>query len=160
MKTVVLCLCLLMLPAAGQTPVTPTSPPTPGHLPDYHQTRPKVYIDADPEFSTALVAAIEKKSVPVTVVVDSKRADYTLRSAPVNSKDESSAGKITRCIFMNCLGINGAANVSVELIRLSDSAVVWAYQVRKPNSGPIGIQSLSEAIAKHLKNDYLSKKSR
>lgn len=61
---------------------------------------------------------------------------------------------------MNCLGINGAAKVSVELIRLSDSAVVWAYQVRKPNSGPIGIQSLSEAIAKHLKNDYLSKKSR
>jgi len=28
---------------------------------------------------------------------------------------------------------------------------VWVYQVRKANAGPLGVQSLSEAIAKHLK---------
>ena len=45
----------------------------------------------------------------------------------------------------------------MQLVRNKDSAVVWAYQVRKGNSGPLGVQSLSEAIAKHLKNDYLSR---
>ena len=121
------------------------------------QAQSKVYIDADSQFSTALAAAIEKKHVPVTVVVDPKHADYTLKSAAVNSKDESGAGKIARCMFLDCIGMNGNSSVSVELVRSSDSAVVWAYQVRKGNSGPLGIQSLSEAIAKHLKNDYLSK---
>lgn len=120
-------------------------------------TQPKVYIDAEPSFATALTAAIEKKSVPVTVVVDQKQADYTLKSAPVASKDESGAGKIARCLFADCIGMNGNSSVSVELLRQSDSAVVWAYQVRKGNSGPLGIQSMSEAIAKHLKNDYLKK---
>jgi len=53
--------------------------------------------------------------------------------------------------------MNGFSEVSVKLVRTKDSAVVWAYQVKKGNSGPLGVQSLSEAIAKHLKNDYLSK---
>ena len=47
--------------------------------------------------------------------------------------------------------LHGNSEVSVKLVRLTDSAVVWAYQVRKANAGPLGIQSLSEAIAKHLK---------
>ena len=127
-------------------------------LPAFSQSpQPKVYIDADQSFATALTAAIEKKSVPVIVVVDQKQADYTLKSAQVASKEESGAGKIARCMFADCIGINGSSSVSVELLRRSDSAVVWAYQVRKGNSGPSGIQSLSESIAKHLKNDYLSK---
>jgi hypothetical protein len=130
------------LPALGANPV-----------------QPKVYIDAEPSFATALTAAIEKKNVPVTVVVDPKQADFTLKSAPVASKDESGAGKIARCLFADCIGMNGNSSVSVELLRSSDSSVVWAYQVRKGNSGPLGIQSLSEAIAKHLKNDYLAKHS-
>jgi hypothetical protein len=45
----------------------------------------------------------------------------------------------------------------VQLIRNNDGVVVWAYQVRKVNAGPMGIQSLSEAVAKHLKNDFLGK---
>ena len=53
--------------------------------------------------------------------------------------------------------MNGYSEVSVRLIERNSSAVVWAYQVRKANSGPLGIQSMSEAIAKHLKNDYLKK---
>jgi hypothetical protein len=126
-------------------------------LPAVSQAVPKIYIEAEPQFATALAAAIEKKHVDVIVVVDPKAADFTLKSAPVNSKDESGAGKVARCLFLDCIGINGNSAVSVELVRSSDSAVVWAYQVRKANSGPLGIQSLSEAIAKHLKNDYLLK---
>jgi hypothetical protein len=85
------------------------------------------------------------------------KADYTLQSAAVNSKDESGAGKVARCLFLDCVGMNGFSSVSVELIRNKDGAVIWAYQVRKANSGPLGIQSLSEAIAKHLQHDYLGK---
>jgi hypothetical protein len=129
-------------------------------LPAVSQALPKIYIEAEPQFSTALAAAMEKKHVAVTVVVDPKGADFVLKSAPVNSKDESGAGKVARCLFLNCIGINGNSTVSVELVRSSDSAVVWAYQVRKAHSGPLGIQSLSEAIAKHLKNDYLHHEKR
>ncbi len=130
-------------------------------VPGFSQTdkKPKLFVDADQSFATALTAALEKKDVPVTIVLDAKDADYTLKSAQVNSKDESGAGKVARCLFMDCIGMNGNSSVSVELIQNSNSAVVWAYQVRKGNSGPLGIQSLSEAIAKHLKNDYLKKHS-
>jgi hypothetical protein len=121
----------------------------------FSQANPKMFIEAEPQFSTALAAALEKKHVAVTVVLDPKAAKFVLKSAPVNSKDESGAGKIARCMFLDCIGINGNSTVSVELVRSSDFAVVWAYQVRKANSGPLGIQSLSEAIAKHLKKDYL-----
>ncbi len=118
---------------------------------------PSLAIKADNDFETALTAAIMKKKVPVIVVEDASKATYTLKSAAVYSKDESGAGKVARCLFADCIGMNGSSSVSVQLIRNSDDAVVWAYQVRKANSGPVGIQSLSEAIAKHLKNDYLEK---
>jgi hypothetical protein len=118
---------------------------------------PKIYVQADTNFTTSLTAALMKKGVPVTIIEDKVGADYVLESATVNSKEESTGGKIARCLFMDCIGMNGFSEVSVKLVRTSDSAVVWAYQVRKGASGPVAIQSLSEAIAKHLKNDYLSK---
>lgn len=118
---------------------------------------PKIFIDAQANFASALTAAMIKKKVPATVVEEKTGAEYVLQSADVNSKDESGAGKIARCMFLDCIGMNGYSAVSVKLIRASDSAVVWAYQVRKSVSGPVGIQSLSEAIAKHLKSDYLAK---
>jgi hypothetical protein len=137
---------ILMLPAfAGAT-----TPAVPADV-------PSLAIKADGDFQTALIAAIVKKKVPVTVVEDSSKAAYTLKSAAVYSKDESNGGKVVRCLFADCIGMNGYSSVSVQLVRNSDDAVVWAYQVRKGNSGPLGIQSLSEAIAKHLKNDYLEK---
>jgi hypothetical protein len=118
---------------------------------------PKIYVQAESGFTTALTAAIVKKNVPVTIVEDKTGADYVLQSASVDSKDESGAGKVARCLFLDCVGMNGFSEVSVKLVRTRDSSVVWAYQVRKANSGPVGVQSLSEAIAKHLKNDYLNK---
>jgi hypothetical protein len=120
-------------------------------------TIPSIFIAGDSNFSTALTAAMVKKHVPATVVADADHADYTLQAAAVDSKDESGAGKIARCMFLDCVGMNGYSEVSVKLIRNQDKTIVWAYQVRKANSGPLGVQSLSEAIAKHLKNDYLDK---
>ena len=119
--------------------------------------QPTIYIDADGGFQTALAAAILKKKVPATVTTDRNDAEYILKAAPVDSKDESGAGKVARCLFLDCIGINGYSEVSVQLVNRVNSSVAWAYQVRKGNSGPLGVQSLSEAIAKHLKNDFLMK---
>src|SRR5579875_3502375 len=110
---------------------------------------PMLYIKADSGFQTALTAAMLKKHVPVDVTEDQQKADYVLQAAPVNSKDETTGGKIARWLFADCIGINGYSAVSVQLLKRDDSTVVWAYQVRKGFSGPAGIQSLSEAIAKH-----------
>jgi hypothetical protein len=98
--------------------------------------KPAIFIKADSDFAVALTSAIEKKQVPATVVLNPEVADYTLESAAVYSKDETGAGKIARCLFADCIGMNGFSSVSVRLIRTKDSAVVWAYQVRKANSGP------------------------
>lgn len=139
--TVVLALCSL---CTGSMSSAQSAPPT-------------VYIQAEGGFQTALAAAMLKKQVPITVTTDESKADYILKAAPVDSKNESGAGKIARCMFLDCIGMNGNSEVSVELLQRQNSTVVWAYQVRKGNSGPLGVQSLSEAIAKHLKNDYLKK---
>lgn len=145
----------LCLPAASQNAASPAptaSAPAPS-------ASPTVYIVAQDAFQSALVAAFVKKKVPATVVADEKDAAYTLKSSDVIAKSESTGSKVTRCLFADCIGIEGTATVSVQLIRNSDNAIVWAYQVRKGNSGPAGIQSLSEAIAKHVKNDYFDKQT-
>jgi hypothetical protein len=121
------------------------------------QSGPTIFIKAQNDFGTALAAAIVKKHVRVVIVTTPDKAQYTLESAAVDSKAESTGSKFARCMFMDCIGVNGFSDVSVQLVRNKDGAVAWAYQVRKGNSGPLGIQSLSEAVAKHLKNDYLDK---
>lgn len=119
---------------------------------------PKIFIDADQTFGVAIAAAFEKKHVHATIVTNKQDADYILKSAPVAAKQESAGSKFARCMFAYCVGIEGTSSVSVQLIKPSDESVVWAYQVRKANGGPSGIQSLSEAIAKHLENDFLNKR--
>jgi hypothetical protein len=123
------------------------------------QSAPTIFIDADSTFAPSITAAMIRKHVPVSIVIDPEHAEYVLKAAPVMSKDESGAGKVARCLFLDCAGMNGFSAVSVQLVRTKDSSVVWAYQVRKAMSGPAGLQSLSEAIAKHCKDDYLKKHS-
>lgn len=118
-------------------------------------SEPAIYIDTDPNFQTALAAALVKKHDPVRIVTDKEQADYVLTASAVYAHTESGASKIARCLFAYCAGIEGTSSVSVQLVQ--KGVVVWAYQVRKANGGPVGIQSLSEAVAKHLRNDYLGK---
>lgn len=128
------------------------------HVSAQSSNPPRIFVKAEPDFSVALTAALNKKHAPATIVLDEKTAEYVLQSASVAAKQESGASKIARCLFAYCIGIEGTSSVSVQLIRVSDNSVVWAYQVRKANGGPVGIQSLSEAVAKHLKNEFLDRK--
>jgi len=120
-------------------------------------TRPTIYVEPQQGFETYLTAAISKKNVPVDVVIDQTRANYVLKAAPVEIKTESTGGKIARCLFAYCAGIEDKGNVSVQLIDTSSSKVLWAYSVAKQKGGSKNSQSMAEAVAKHLKEFVESK---
>jgi hypothetical protein len=113
--------------------------------------RPSVYIEAQNGFETYLAAAMSKKNVPVDVVMDRTKATYVLKSAPVEIKTESTGGKIARCLFAYCAGIEDKGTVSVQLIDATSTKMVWAYSVNKQKGGSKNQQSMAEAVAKHLK---------
>ena len=113
--------------------------------------RPTVYVEPQNGFETYLSAAIAKKNVPVDVVIDQTKAVYLLKSAPIEVKTESTGGKIARCLFASCAGIEDKGNVSVQLIEVSSSKMLWAYSVNKQRGGSKNEQSMAEAVAKHLK---------
>lgn len=125
-------------------------------LPSFTQTtRPSVYIEPQNGFETYVAAAIAKKQVPIDVVTDPRRAIFKLRAAPVEIKQESTGGKIARCLFAYCAGIEDKGNVSVQLIEAHSSKMVWAYSVNKQRGGSKNQQSMAEAVAKHFK-EFLS----
>ncbi|HUI76049.1 MAG TPA: hypothetical protein VLX32_13955 [Candidatus Acidoferrum sp.] len=111
---------------------------------------PKIYIAPQNGFESYLAGAFTKKNVPAQMVQTEEAADYILSAAPVQQKPESAGGKIARCLFVYCAGIEGSQTASVSLIDAKTKAVVWAYNVRK--SGSSNFQSSAEACAKHLKN--------
>ena len=118
--------------------------------------RPTVYIQPDNGFETYVAAAISKKNVPADVVTDESKATYVLKLAPVEIKQESTGGKIARCLFAYCAGIEDKGNVSVQLIETKSSKMLWAYSVNKQRGGSKNEQSMAEAVAKHFK-EYLKK---
>jgi len=119
--------------------------------------RPTVYVEPQQGFETYFAAALSKKNVPVDVVTDQTKAIYVLKSAPVEVKSESTGGKIARCLFASCAGIEDKGNVSVQLIETSSTKMVWAYSVNKQRGGSKNEQSMAEAVAKHFK-EFLEKK--
>ena len=118
--------------------------------------RPTIYIEPQNGFETYIAAAMTKKNVPADVVTDKSKATYILKAAPVEIKQESTGGKIARCLFAYCAGIEDKGNVSVQLIETSSSKMLWAYSVNKQRGGSKNQQSMAEAIAKHLK-EHLNK---
>ena len=114
-------------------------------------SRPTVYVEPQNGFETYMAAAISKKNVPLDVVADQTKATFVLKSAPVEIKSESTGGKIARCLFASCAGIEDKGSVSVQLIETSSSKVLWAYSVNKQRGGSKNEQSMAEAVAKHLK---------
>jgi hypothetical protein len=119
--------------------------------------RTTVYIEPQQGFETYLAAAMSKKNVPVDVVTDEAKATYVLKSAPVEIQKESTGGKVARCLFAYCAGIEDKGTVSVQLIETSSTKMMWAYSVNKQRGGGKNQQSMAEAVAKHFK-EFLEKK--
>lgn len=112
-------------------------------------TGPSVYIQADNGFDTTIVAAMAKKHTPARATDSEDNADYTMKVAPINVHKESTGGKVVRCLFAYCAGIEDTSNVSVQLVDNHTHAIVWGYNVAK-GYGAKNNQSMAEAIAKHL----------
>lgn len=125
-------------------------------LPALAAGRPSIYVAPDNGFETDIIAGLQKKGVPVTIQTEQASADYTLTANAVQVHQESGAGKIARCLFAYCAGIEDSGNVSVQLVDNHTKAIVWGYNVAK-QSGQHNRQSMAEAIAKHLENDFLKK---
>ena len=119
--------------------------------------RTTVYIEPQQGFETYLAAAMSKKNVQVDVVTDEAKATYILKSAPVEIQKESTGGKVARCLFAYCAGIEDKGTVSVQLIETSSTKMMWAYSVNKQRGGGKNQQSMAEAVAKHFK-EFLEKK--
>ncbi len=119
--------------------------------------RPTVYLEPQNGFETYLAAAMAKKNVAVDIVTDATKATYVLKSAPVEIKQESTGGKIARCLFAYCAGIEDKGSVSVQLVEVSSSKMMWAYSVNKQRGGGKNQQSMAEAVAKHFK-EFLGQK--
>jgi hypothetical protein len=90
-----------------------------------------------------------KKHVPVSFTEDKTQAKFILRSTS-ESQPESTGGKVVRCLFAYCAGINGTSTASVTLVDTATQQVLWSYAVRK--EGAHNYQSRAEAVAKHLKH--------
>ena len=109
---------------------------------------PRIFIEPQGGFESYISAAIVKKHVPAVATTDKDDATFFLTSV-VQSKEESTGGKIARCLFAYCIGMEGTQTATVQLVNAKTKEVGWAYNVRKASAG--AYQSTAEAIAKHLK---------
>jgi hypothetical protein len=125
---------------------------------------PRVYIEASEtvdasnskdkarhvDFGAALAAGLLKKEVPVVVVTDPTKAQWTIRSIS-SQKEDTTGTKIAKLAF----GFGGGFTKfegTIQVVDNTSSAVLYAYSVKKGN-----FQSAAEAFAKHFKDDYLKK---
>lgn len=132
-------------------------------LPAYADS-PRVFVDAAEtvdasnakdrakhvDFGSAICAALMKKKVPVMVVTDPAKAEWTIRS--VSSQREDGGG--TKVAKMLILGRTDFTQFegTIQVIDNASSGVLYAYNVKKGN-----FQSAAEAFAKHFNDDYLKK---
>lgn len=116
-----------------------------------------IFIEPQNGFESYISAAFFKKDVPATISKDKLGSTFVLKSGSIVTQEEKSGlGKLARCAYAMCIGIDGSHTVSVELSDATTDQIVWAYNVRK--IGSVNYQSSAEAIAKHLK-EFLNKKT-
>lgn len=105
------------------------------------------------DFGSAIAAALVKKEVPVTVVTDPAKAQWTIKTVS-SQKEDTTGTKVAKLAF----GMGGGFTKfegTIQVLDRESSAVLYAYNVKKGN-----FQSAAEAFAKHFKNDYLAKQPR
>ncbi len=128
-------------------------------------TAPRVFIEATEtrdasnsrdkakhvDFGTALSAALMKKKVPILVVTDLGKSQWTIKSAS-SQKEDSTGTKVAKIAFLG-YGAGGFTQFegTIQVIDNQSTAVLFAYNVKKGN-----FQSAAEAFAKHFKG-YLQK---
>jgi hypothetical protein len=105
-------------------------------------------------FEVYLAAAMVKKEVPIDVLDHEDGATYTLKAAKVETKQVGGGAKLVNCLFAYCAGNEDKGNTSVQLVEAGK--IKWSYSVNK-GRGEKNMQSMAEAIAKHLKAEFFKK---
>lgn len=119
------------------------------------QNRPSVYIAPTGDgFDVYLAAAMVKKEVPINVLDHEDGATFTLKAAKVQTKQVATGSKVVNCLFAYCAGNEDKGNTSVQLVE--EGTIKWSYSVNK-GRGEKNMQSMAEAIAKHLKSEFFKK---
>jgi hypothetical protein len=111
----------------------------------------KIYISPlENGYHIYLAAAIQKKEVPVILVIDKSKADFELSAVT-----ESEKAGWAKMLFMNSGA--SAEQASFQLANLKTATISFGYNVNKSSSAR-GKQSSAEACAKHLKEKIESGK--
>jgi hypothetical protein len=111
----------------------------------------KIYISPlENGYHIYLAAAIQKKEVPVILVMDKSRADFELSAVT-----ESEKAGWAKMLFMSSGA--SAEQASFQLVNLKTATISFGYNVNKSSSAK-GKQSSAEACAKHLKEKIESGK--
>src|SRR2546425_13185711 len=102
------------------------------------------------DFGSAIAAALVKKQVPVAVVTDRAKSQWTIKTVS-SQKEDTTGTKVAKMVF----GGGGFTKFegAIQVIDNESSAVLYAYNVKKGN-----FQSAAEAFGQHLNDDYLSKR--
>lgn len=95
-------------------------------------------------FENFIAAGLQKKQVPLVIVIDRDKADYEISG--ISGSEKAGWAKM---MFLGSQQSNEEA--SIKVVDLKTSTVVFAYSVHKTNSYK-GKQSAGEACAKHLKS--------
>ena len=116
------------------------------------QDLPTVHISPTEEgFEVYMAAAIRRRRDPSTSSRKPRTAEYVLKAARVEEEKVIDGKRLVNCLFAYCAGNEDKASVSVTLVR--DGKLVWSYAVNK-GRGSKNRQSMAEAVAKHMKDDY------
>ena len=108
-----------------------------------------VYIEPQAGFENYLLAALQKKKVPLVPVASPEQATYLLKG----TSEEKKAGWAKMLMTKQIHSDNSA---SVQMIDQRSGAIVFAYSVDKKNTLH-GQQTTAEACAKHLKEQIEKK---
>ena len=108
------------------------------------------------DFGFAIAAALTKKKVPVTVVTDKTKSQWTIKAVSAQREDST----VTKVAKIAVIGVFAAGSFTkfegaFQVVDNESSAIIFAYNVKKNN-----FQSAAEAFAKHFKKGYLSKRRR
>jgi hypothetical protein len=124
-------------------------------MPVIGQTQPSMFIAPTGDgFEVYLAAAMVKKGVPLAVLDHEEGATYILKAAKIETKQVGGTAKLVNCLFAYCAGNEDKGNTAVQLVE--SGTIKWSYSVNK-GRGEKNMQSMAEAIAKHLKSDFFKK---
>lgn len=110
----------------------------------------RVFVQPMDGFGTYVMAALDRKKVPVVVVADRAEADFEIAGDAQSEKAGWAKILFTRSAA-------STEEASINITNIKTGVIVFAYNVNKQNAAR-GKQSAAEACAKHLKQKIEEKR--